>query len=79
LTHLKTSFGRVRLGRLDVRVTLSTCLASSLSCTVVSISTSDGATWSQRVPLPPAILDDYLGSMSVTIESIGMRDRNAGV
>jgi len=31
-THLKTGFGRVRLGGLDIRVTLSSSFASSLSC-----------------------------------------------
>lgn len=31
MTHLKTSFGRVRLGCFGVRVTLSTCLATSFS------------------------------------------------
>jgi hypothetical protein len=45
-----------------VRVTLSTCLASSLSCIAISFLPSVGATWSQRVPLPPpTILDNYLG------------------
>ncbi|KAH9872606.1 hypothetical protein J1614_004999 [Plenodomus biglobosus] len=31
-THLETRFGRVRLCRLDVRIALSSCLASRLSC-----------------------------------------------
>lgn len=31
--HLKTGFGGVRLGCFDLGVTLSTCLASRLSCT----------------------------------------------
>jgi len=31
-THLKAGFGGVRLGSLDLRIALSSCLATCLSC-----------------------------------------------
>jgi hypothetical protein len=31
-THLKTGFGGVRLGSLDLRIAFSSCLATCLSC-----------------------------------------------
>jgi hypothetical protein len=76
-THLETGFGGVRLGRLDLRIALSSSLSSSLACkALLAFKIRESAPQSQRVPLPPPAMSDDLFRVEVGVDGINRGARS---